>query len=102
MENKSTRWRERYARKIAAYIYANAALHQSENNWAVYGEEIEDRFYLPKNWQQDKKLIEQIENELYLYPGLEDNEIVIVYDGEQIYFDVCLWTDYIACEYDAE
>lgn len=92
----------REARKIAAYIYATAVLNQNENNWTIYGNEIESNFEeLPENWQHDEKLVEEIEIELYQYPGLENNEIYIEYDGEEIYFDVCLWTDYIASDYDA-
>lgn len=93
-----------YARKIAAFVYATAVLEQDENNWIVYQSEIDERFEeLPEGWADDEDFIGEIELALNEYPGLENNEFFVERDdNNELYFDLCLWTDYIASDYNAE
>lgn len=93
-----------YARKIAAFIYATAVLEQEESNWVIYQSEIEERFEeLPEGWAHDEQMLADIEQELSQYPGLDGAEFTIDQDDEgEVYFDIMLWTDYIASDYNAE
>lgn len=93
-----------YARKIAAFVYATAVLEQDENNWIVYQSEIDERFEeLPEGWAHDEQMLADIEQELSQYPGLDGAEFTIDQDDEgEVYFDIMLWTDYIASDYNAE
>lgn len=94
----------KYARKIAAFIYATAVLEQEESNWVIYQSEIEERFEeLPEGWAHDEQMLADIEQELSQYPGLDGAEFTIDQDDEgEVYFDIMLWTDYIASDYNAE
>lgn len=103
--------RSRWANKIAAFVYATCALNQSDANWTVYGHEITERFQsLPKDWQKDDGLITEVQDILYGYPGITGGSDCA--DAEQVYmdrnksgevsYDLVLYTDYIADEYDAE
>ncbi len=93
-----------YARKIAAFVYATAVLEQEESNWVIYQSEIEERFEeLPEGWAHDEQILADIEQELSQYPGLDGAEFTIDHDDEgEVYFDIMLWTDYIASDYNAE
>lgn len=88
--------------KIAAYLVATVILEQGENNWCVYFDEIEERFPSLEGtgWRNDKDFLQEIADEALKYPQFEDNGEGVILNGD--YFDCCAWTDYIACEYDAD
>ncbi|MFA6690106.1 MAG: hypothetical protein WCS18_11575 [Sphaerochaetaceae bacterium] len=89
------------AKKVASFVYATAALNQSENDWLVCFEEIGKRFpSLKEGWEKDEEFLKAVQDELYEYKGCdgEADTAEITEDG----FDMTLWTDYIADEYEAE
>lgn len=92
------------ATKIAARIVAEVINEQSENNWCIYFDEIENTYPCLEGtgWSEDKAFLESIVNELFRYPQFEDNPEGVQLDEEDGCFDCCSWTNYIACEYDAD
>ncbi len=114
--------RERFVSKVAAYIYATAVLEQGEGNVHVYLDDIEKHFgkdFFPKKWNKDIKLLIDIQAELCSYKGCLDTPDtcwldITGYDeyGDPLVgdvcekkhdgFDMCLFTNYIACDYDAD
>lgn len=114
--------RERFVKKVAAFIYATAVLNQEDSSCHVYLDEIEKHFgaeFFPENWKSDIELLVDIQSEVLSYKGCEDNADGCWLDisGYDEYgdvcktnkgdhkndaFNLCLWTDYIASDYDAE
>lgn len=114
---------KRLVRKVAAFVYATAVLNQEDSSCHVSLWDIETYFgkkFFPKNWKKDIKLLCDIQNEILNYPGCEGNADACWLDikGYDEYgdplerdderdesddsFNLCLWTDYIACDYDAD
>ena len=87
---------------IAAFIAATVILNQSENNWIVDFQEIEDTFPSLEGtgWNHDESYLDAIESELFNYPQFDGDGATIERTEEG--FDCVAWTDYIACEYNAD
>lgn len=115
--------KERFVRKVAAFIYATAVLNQEESSCHVYLDEIEKHFgedFFPEGWRKDIELLKDIQGEIYTYPGCGGDSADTcwldisgydeygdpceknVHGDSEDAFNLCLWTDYIACEYDAD
>lgn len=114
--------KERFVSKVAAFIYATAVLEQEEDSCHVYLDDIEKRFgkdFFPDGWRKDINLLVDIQNEILDYKGCGDNADTCwldisgydeygdvcesnVHDSSDDAFNLCLFTDYIACDYDAE
>ena len=115
--------RERFVCKVAACVYALAVLGQEESSFHVYLDDIERYFsadFFPKGWRKDISLLKDIQDEILTYKGCDNNADACWLDinGYDEYgdpcekdkerdesddaFNMCLWTNYIANEYDAE
>lgn len=111
--------RKRFIRKVAAFIYAMAVLGQDDGSVHVYFDEIEEHFgadFFPQEWSKDISLLTDIQSELCEYKGCDGNPDTCWLDvnGYDEYgdvcdnkvdrdgFNMCLFTDYIASDYDAD
>lgn len=115
--------KERFVKKVAAFIYATAVLNQEDSSCHVYLDEIERHFekdFFPEGWRKDIELLKDIQTEIYTYPGCSGDSAdtcwldISGYDEygdpcptnihaeSEDAFNLCLWTNYIACDYDAE
>ena len=79
---------QRYAPKIATYIFVEASRNTEGGTWCIDFDEINT--YYGVNLQEDNELLEEIEMHLHADFGnfIADFE---VYDNQ---FDVNLWTNY--------
>lgn len=115
--------KERFVTKVAAFVYATAVLNQEDSSCHVYLDEIEKHFekdFFPEGWRKDIELLKDIQEEIYNYPGCSGDSAdtcwldISGYDEygdpcptnihaeSEDAFNLCLWTDYIACDYDAD
>lgn len=81
---------EKYSRKIASWLYAEAVEHTHEGDWITYFDEIDESFSLKKSIEQDKELQQAILNELKKYEGIAFDDYTLQGDC----FDINLYTDY--------
>lgn len=91
---------ETWSTKLASYIYANTVLESSEGNWATSITEL--KAMAPKFIEYDTELQEAIIEKLYEYDGVAD--ACIIYEDNNVYFDLVLYTDYLITvnDYDME
>ena len=115
--------KERFVKKVAAFVYATAVLNQEDSSCHVYLDEIERHFgkdFFPEGWRKDIELLKDIQSEIYTYPGCSGDSAdtcwldisgydeygdpcpTNIHDESEDAFNLCLWTNYIACDYDAE
>ena len=94
MENKINI--ERYAPKIATYIFTEVTTNTTSGTWCVSFEEIQS--YYGVDLEKEEELLEAIKNHLNTDFGnfIADFE---VYDNQ---FDVNLWTNYCVNNVDLE
>ncbi len=114
--------KQRFVSKVAAFVYATAVLNQEDSSCHVYLKDIEAHFtedFFPEGWKTNIELLKDIQNEIFSYPGCGDSGDTCwldisgydeygdvcptnIHAPEQDAFNLCLFTDYIACDYDAE
>lgn len=121
MSNVETK---RIVTKVAAYVYAQAVLNQADNDYRVLLSEIEKHFgvdFFPAGWKKDIDFLLEIQDEIVEnYPGCQYSVDTCWLDingydeyGEPIdpnpdrdgtddAFDLVLYTNYIANDYDAD
>ena len=87
---------ERYAPKIATYIFTEVTRNTSSGTWCVEFDDINS--YYGVNLQEDEELLEAVKEHLWKDFGhlIADFE---VYDN---LFDVNLWTNYCIDDVDGE
>lgn len=96
LERKSKRYLEKYSRKIASYCYATAVLNSESSSYCMYFDEIEDYFNLEKQTiKNDKELQNKIIDELLNFEGVAE---ATEEDSTDRYFDIILYTDYMALD----
>jgi len=90
------RYLEKYGRKIASWLYAEAVENSNEGDWITYFDEIDETFNLEKPIEQDRELQQRILDELSRYDGVAIDDDTLQEDC----FDVNLYTDYMSrdCE----
>lgn len=114
--------KQRFVSKVAAFVYATAVLNQEDSSCHVYLKDIEDHFtedFFPEGWKTNIELLKDIQDEIFSYPGCGDSGDTCwldisgydeygdacptnIHDPEQDAFNLCLFTNYIACDYDAD
>ena len=80
---------ERYAPKIATYIFTQATTNTESGAWCAYFDEIED-YYGIEDLKSNQELLDAIENHLNVDFGHFIGDLS-VYDD---HFDLMLWTNY--------
>ena len=90
------RYLEKYGRKIASWLYAEAVENSNEGDWITYFDEIDEVFSLERPIGQDRELQQRILDELSGYDGVAIDDDTLQEDC----FDVNLYTDYMSrdCE----